>query len=54
VKEPLDISLKVFFMLLSALEDDLSSDWLCWGLVLNCYELKARQHKVLNVNVLRP
>ena len=26
----------------------------CWGLVLNCYELRTRQHKVLNVNVLRP
>jgi hypothetical protein len=26
----------------------------CWGLVLNSYELRTRQHKVLNVNVLRP
>jgi hypothetical protein len=26
----------------------------CWGLVLKCYELRTRQHKVLNVNVLRP
>jgi hypothetical protein len=26
----------------------------CWRLVLNCYELRTRQHKVLNVNVLRP
>jgi hypothetical protein len=26
----------------------------CWGLVLKCYELKTRQHKMLNVNVLRP
>jgi hypothetical protein len=27
---------------------------ICWGLVLKCYELRTRQHKVLNVNVLRP
>jgi hypothetical protein len=26
----------------------------CWGLVLKCYESRTRQHRVLNVNVLRP
>jgi hypothetical protein len=26
----------------------------CWGLVIKCYELRTRQHKMLNVNVLRP
>jgi hypothetical protein len=26
----------------------------CWGLVLKCYKLRTRQHKMLNVNVLRP
>jgi hypothetical protein len=26
----------------------------CWGLVLKCYELRTRQHKVLNVDALRP
>jgi hypothetical protein len=26
----------------------------CWGLVLKCYESRTRQHKVLNVNILRP
>jgi hypothetical protein len=26
----------------------------CWGLVLKYYELRTRQHKILNVNVLRP
>jgi hypothetical protein len=26
----------------------------CWELVLKCYELRTRQHKMLNVNVLRP
>jgi hypothetical protein len=26
----------------------------CWGLVLKCYELRTRQHKMLNVKVLRP
>jgi hypothetical protein len=25
-----------------------------WGLVLKCYELRTRQHKVLNVDALRP
>ena len=23
----------------------------CWGLVLKCYQLRIRQHKMLNVNV---
>jgi hypothetical protein len=27
---------------------------LCWGLVLKCYELRTRQHKILNINALRP
>jgi hypothetical protein len=26
----------------------------CWGLVLECYESRTRQHKMLNVNILRP
>jgi hypothetical protein len=26
----------------------------CWRLVLKCYELRTRQHRILNVNVLRP
>jgi hypothetical protein len=26
----------------------------CWGLVLKCFELRTRQHKMLNINVLRP
>jgi hypothetical protein len=26
----------------------------CWRLVLKCYELRTRQHKMLNVNILRP
>jgi hypothetical protein len=26
----------------------------CWGLVLKCYELRTRQHKILMVKVLRP
>jgi hypothetical protein len=26
----------------------------CWGLVLKCYELRTRQHKMLNINTLRP
>jgi hypothetical protein len=25
----------------------------CWGLVLKCYELRTRQHKMLNVKALR-
>jgi hypothetical protein len=26
----------------------------CWGLVLKCYESRTRQHKMLNINALRP
>jgi hypothetical protein len=26
----------------------------CWGLVLKCYELRTRQHKMLKVNAPRP
>jgi hypothetical protein len=29
-------------------------DYTCWGLVLKCFELRTRQHKILNINVLRP
>jgi hypothetical protein len=28
--------------------------YVCWGLVLKYYESRTRQHKVLNVNILRP
>jgi hypothetical protein len=31
-----------------------SSDDRCWGLVRKCYELRTRQHKMLNINALRP
>jgi hypothetical protein len=26
----------------------------CWGLVLKCFELRTRQHRMLNINALRP
>jgi hypothetical protein len=26
----------------------------CWGLVLECYESRTRQHKMLNIKALRP
>jgi hypothetical protein len=26
----------------------------CWGLVLKCFELRTRQHKMLSINALRP
>jgi hypothetical protein len=26
----------------------------CWGLVLKCYELRIRQHKMLKVKAFRP
>jgi hypothetical protein len=26
----------------------------CWGLVFKCFELRKRQHKMLNINALRP
>jgi hypothetical protein len=29
------------------------ADQRCWGLVLKCYELRTRQHKMLNINALR-
>jgi hypothetical protein len=31
-----------------------SSGYGCWGLVLKCYELRTRQHEMLNVNALHP
>jgi hypothetical protein len=34
--------------------DHMVCDGCCWGLVLKYYELRTRQHKMLNVNVLRP
>jgi hypothetical protein len=37
-------------------DEGISSDdeyELCWELVLKCYELRTRQHKMLNINVLR-
>jgi hypothetical protein len=30
------------------------SQMLCWGLVLKCYELRTRQHKMLMIKDLRP
>jgi hypothetical protein len=34
---------------------DSQSLWVTyWGLVLKCFELRTRQHKMLNVNILRP
>jgi hypothetical protein len=26
----------------------------CWGLVLKCYELRTKQHKMLNIKAVRP
>jgi hypothetical protein len=26
----------------------------CWGLVLKCYEIRTRQHKMSMINVIRP
>jgi hypothetical protein len=26
----------------------------CWGLVLKCYELGTRQHRMLDIKALRP
>jgi hypothetical protein len=31
-----------------------SLDTICWGLVLKCYELRTRQHKMSMVKDLRP
>jgi hypothetical protein len=35
-------------------EERLLPEGSCWGLVLKCYELRTRQHKMLNINALRP
>jgi hypothetical protein len=35
------------------LADSYINSW-CWGLVLKCYELRTRQHKMLNIDALRP
>jgi hypothetical protein len=43
-------SKKQNFVALSTAE----AEYICWGLVLKCYELRTRQHKMLNVNILRP
>jgi hypothetical protein len=42
------------FSLTLTLTQMTSHDSSCWELVLKCYELRTRQHKMLNVNVLRP
>jgi hypothetical protein len=33
---------------------DVGEEETCWGLVLKYYELRTRQHRMLNVNALRP
>jgi hypothetical protein len=45
---------KIYFTSFSALKLKLCIFEECWGLVLKCYELRTRQHKMLNNNVLRP
>jgi hypothetical protein len=30
------------------------ASYVCWGLVLKCYELRTRQHRILNIKALRP
>ena len=40
--------------LYSALMGEGGGECDCWWLVLKCYELGTRQHKMLNVNILRP
>jgi hypothetical protein len=37
------LSLKIYY----------KNDIYCWGLVLKCYELRTRQHKMLNIDALR-
>jgi chromosome segregation ATPase len=34
--------------------EEILSDHGCWGLVLKCFELRTRQHKILMVKDLRP
>jgi midasin (ATPase involved in ribosome maturation) len=39
---------------LESITPSLATNDRCWELVLKCYELRTRQHKMLNVNALRP
>jgi hypothetical protein len=50
----LDFTRRNYFILTQSRQDQ--KTWLhnCWRLVLKCYELRTRQHKMLNVNILRP
>jgi hypothetical protein len=34
--------------------DIVSAINICWGLVLKCFELRTRQHRILNIKALRP
>jgi hypothetical protein len=46
------MSVMIYVMYICDICDDICD---CWGLVLNCYELRTRQHKSrLMVNALRP
>jgi hypothetical protein len=55
--------LQLFAMIITEMAEDKKSvdstlasfyEAMCWGLVLKYYELRTRQHKMLNVNALRP
>jgi hypothetical protein len=48
------ISLVVHVKLGSKLLTHILQKLSCWGLVLKCYDLRTRQHKMLKVNTLRP
>jgi hypothetical protein len=48
------ISAILCLFVLLRVDEQATEDPGCWGLVLKCYELRIRQHKMLNVNTLRP
>ena len=41
-------------VLLGGLLGEAALDPHCWGLVLKCYELRTRQHKMLSIKAFRP
>jgi hypothetical protein len=45
---------RLFSRIKLVMKNDLAPRRGCWGLVLKCYESRTRQHKMLNVNILRP
>jgi hypothetical protein len=46
-------SVLIFFLSYFDVFQIFKSNPICWGLVLKCYELRIRQHRILNIKALR-